>query len=112
MNQRSREIKELCFENYDTINATFELPALEPETVLQGLDYKEQLIAFREIVKEYDLELTNFNFSDRFKKEYHIRVEYNRANAKKITLPQEDMTVSPNPINHQDQDGETDFRFL
>ena len=99
---RSREIKELCFENYDTINATFELPALEPETVLQGLDYKSQLIAFREIVKEYDLELTNLNFADRFKKEYNIHVGgHNRANAKKITLPEEDMTVSPNPINWQ-----------
>lgn len=99
---RSREIKELCFENYDTINTTFELPALEPETVLQGLDYKGQLLALREIVKEYDLELANLNFSDRFKKEYNIHVGgHNSANAKTITLPEEDMTVSPIPTNTQ-----------
>jgi len=98
---RSREIKELCFESYNTLNTTFELPNLEPETVLQGLNYKEQLIAFREIVKEYDLELSNLNFSDRFKKEYNIHVGTSRSNIKRITLPEEEMTVSPIPSNWQ-----------
>lgn len=96
---RDREIKELCFESYETIKSMFELPSLEPEAVKQGLDYKGQLLALREIVKEYDLDLSNSIFFD--SPGIKINVGSSRTNSKKIKLPFPDMVVSPTPANTQ-----------
>lgn len=74
------DIKELCFENYETLNSVFELPPLEVLPVREGLDYPGQLISLREIVREYDFDLSDTNIDKNLVLANSLRTDYNVIN--------------------------------
>ena len=89
------EIKELCFESYDTLNNHYKLPELEAINVREGLDYNGRLIALRDIVKEYIFYMSDSNAK------IPINVGKSNVNPKKVKLPFYGITVDPTPINQQ-----------
>lgn len=81
MDTRNRsEIKNLCFESYDTINSLYELPDLEATTVREGLDYNGKLVALREIVKDYSFDISSDNVDKNLLIANSLRTDYNVIN--------------------------------
>ena len=56
---KKNNFTELCFEDYESLSAMFELPHLESPTIREGLDYYNQLLALRDIVSDYDFDISD-----------------------------------------------------